>query len=83
MTPRQKIMSKAHYAVVAALRDGKLKPLPCETCGKTGDGYHRVVAHHDDYAQPLNVRWLCGSCHKHHHLKHGPGRFPSDIGAAA
>ena len=34
----------------------------CEICGADD-----VVAHHDDYAKPLTVRWLC---HKHHHEWH-------------
>lgn len=28
-------------------------------------------AHHDDYSKPLEVRWLCPSHHKLHHLNVG------------
>lgn len=43
----------------------------CSSCGNPpGNGYTR--AHHDDYAKPLEVRWLCGSCHK---KQHGNGRL--------
>ncbi len=41
-----------------------LAPEPCEVCGATGD----VEAHHDDYAKPLEVRWLCPSHHKLLHI---------------
>lgn len=51
----------AHWKVAAALRSGRLVREPCETCGQ------RAQAHHRDYAEPLEVRWLCRT---HHHLLH-------------
>lgn len=47
----------ARTAVNNAIRDGRLKRLPCEICGK------KAQAHHDDYRKKLDVRWLC---FKHH-----------------
>ncbi len=38
---------------------GKLLLRPCGLCGATKD----ILAHHDDYKNPLAVRWLCRSCH--------------------
>ena len=55
--------AKAHDAVRRAKKAGRLVVLPCETCG-VGEG---VQAHHDDYTQKLNVRWMCGRCHRRHH----------------
>lgn len=49
----------ARVAVGNALRDGRLKKQPCETCGALN-----VEAHHDDYTKPLEVRWLCNGHHK-------------------
>jgi ribosomal protein S27AE len=55
--------TKAHSAVARAIRSGALIRQSCESCGNKSS-----VAHHDDYDQPLAVRWLCQSCHKHHHF---------------
>lgn len=48
----------------AAIKSGKLKKLPCSSCGEK-----KTEAHHDDYLKPLDVRWLCVRCHStlHHH----------------
>jgi len=56
---------KAEGAVAHAKKMGRLIVEPCETCGST----ENVDAHHDDYTKPLDVRWLCKSCHRRHHAK--------------
>ena len=57
----------AHSAVAQAIRTGKMVRLSaCESCG---DSRYRIEAHHDDYARPLAVRWLCASCHQRHHAE--------------
>jgi hypothetical protein len=46
------------------LRDGKIvKPTYCSRCNGTG----RIEAHHPDYDFPLNIVWLCKSCHHKEH----------------
>ncbi len=62
---------KAHQMVNNAIRAKKLKRMPCEVCGA-----EKVVGHHDDYANPLNVRWLCQGHHKQWHAKHGEALNP-------
>lgn len=57
---------KAQTMVGNAIRDGKLFRQPCEVCQGA-----EVHAHHDDYAKPLNVRWLCPSHHKQWHRDNG------------
>ena len=49
---------RAHIAVRAAVKRGKLCKQPCEVCGCL-----EVQAHHEDYSKPLDVRWLCKSHH--------------------
>lgn len=54
----------AHAAVTRALAKGTLVSQPCEECGnKKTDG------HHPDYSKPLEVIWLCRSCHKKEHAR--------------
>ena len=55
---KRRAVSAVHYA----LSTGKLKKQPCEVCGDP-----KSEAHHDDYTQPLKIRWRC---HKHHFLLH-------------
>ena len=53
---------KAHSVVAVAIRSGKIKRQPCEICGKMP-----AQAHHDDYSNPLNIRWLCPIHHGEYH----------------
>jgi len=59
---------KAHSKVSNAIRDGKMKRLPCEICGDK-----ESHAHHDDYNYPLTVRFLCAIHHKQWHDENGEG----------
>ena len=59
----------AHIIVGNAIRDGKLIVGTCEVCGLC-----KVNGHHDDYAKPLTVRWLCDKHHTEWHKEHGEGK---------
>lgn len=59
---RNRDKRRAQNVVSNAIRRGKLEKQPCEVCGTT-----KVHAHHDDYTQPLQVRWLCPKHHKEAH----------------
>ena len=63
---------KAHTMVGNAIKSGKLFIMPCEICGSENN----VHAHHDDYAKPLNVRWLCAAHHKQWHRDNGEALNP-------
>lgn len=57
---------KARNAVSNALRSGKIQKTPCTFCGST----ENLHGHHEDYDHPLDVVWLCASCHgKLHAIK--------------
>lgn len=60
---------KAQTIVNNAIRSGKLFKESCGDCGRL-NGTH---AHHDDYAKPLNIRWLCPICHRRWHVENGEG----------
>lgn len=49
---------RAKWKVAYAIKRGVFSKGVCEVCGT-----NKVDAHHDDYARPLDVRWLC---HEHH-----------------
>ena len=54
----------AHKAVAAAMYAGTLVALPCHVCGSV-----ESEAHHDDYAKPLDIIWLCDVHHRARHLE--------------
>ena len=58
--------TRAMKTVQNALRTGKLTSQSCEECGAD-----KADAHHDDYAKPLEVRWLCRRHHIQWHRHHG------------
>jgi transposase-like protein len=53
---------RARYIANNALAHGLITKCPCETCGNPD-----AQKHHDDYEQPLAVRWLCRTCHAAQH----------------
>jgi hypothetical protein len=59
---------KAHDILNGEVRAGRvIRPRFCEKCGDTPeparDGRSSIHAHHSDYSKPLDVKWLCASCH--------------------
>lgn len=54
---------RARKAVAHAIERGSLKRQSCEICGCT----ENIHAHHEDYTNVLEVRWLCGSHHRRLH----------------
>jgi hypothetical protein len=61
----------AHVILGNAVRDRRIeKPESCSRCESTG---RRIHGHHDDYAYPLQVRWLCSPCHNIWHKEYGEG----------
>lgn len=60
-----------HAAVRRAVQSGALTRRPCEKCGD-----FPTQAHHDDYDKPLDVRWLCPSCHSREHRPTDTPRIP-------
>jgi ribosomal protein S27AE len=55
---------RARNKVKHLCRVGKMQRGDCEACGKPN-----AEAHHEDYSQPLNVRWFCRKCHSLEHKR--------------
>jgi hypothetical protein len=61
---RNREKTRAHKAVQSALRSGRLvRPEHCERCERQC----KPQAHHADYTKPLDVAWLCSTCHGKEH----------------
>lgn len=59
---------EAQKKIWLEIQAGRLvKPKTCSECDRGG----RIDGHHDDYAKPLVVRWLCRWCHQKWHRIHG------------
>jgi hypothetical protein len=55
---------RAREAVRSALRKGQIvRPSRCQHCNQEC----KPQAHHEDYSKPLDVVWLCVSCHTQIH----------------
>ena len=54
----------AHILLNNAIRYGRLQKAPCEVCGSI-----KVHGHHEDYAKPLEVIWLCSKHHRQLHAE--------------
>lgn len=53
--------NRAHNMVHMAQRAGRVVRQGCEICGSPAE------AHHENYARPLDVKWLCRRHHQEHH----------------
>jgi len=52
--------TRANNIVYNEIRYGRLKQQPCVDCNAPT---FLSQAHHEDYSKPLEVMWLCPSCH--------------------
>lgn len=60
----------AHVLLGNAVRDGVIqKPIKCSRCNEFTPS-RRLHGHHYDYNKPLDVIWLCASCHGFEHSKY-------------
>src|ERR1700684_707359 len=57
--------TKEHARKLAKRKYPKLNP--CEKCGAT----RTIHRHHEDYQQPLAIRFLCRRCHVARHKERG------------
>jgi hypothetical protein len=78
VTDHERMLKRVQEKVRAAIKAGILVRQPCEVCGELPGyeppssplrqhGFYRVVAHHEDYSKPLEVRWFCVY---HHAARH-------------
>lgn len=58
----QKEKDKSRSYANVYKRRGKIVAKPCEACGA-----EQAEMHHEDYSKPLDVRWLCKTCHMAEH----------------
>lgn len=69
MTADEQLSHKARCTVWRAIATGRMRPAPCEACGKRPkkvNGRQRIQTHHHKgYKREfwLDVAWLCPACH--------------------
>lgn len=60
-SPAIDLKSRCHQSAKSAMRSRRIPiKYSCEFCGKTDK---QLDKHHPDYGKPLEVVWLCRSCH--------------------
>ena len=69
-TPEHRTRQLSRNRALRATQRGTLVKEPCVRCGDTA-----VQAHHEDYAQPLQVIWLCTQHHALHHRERADKPF--------
>ncbi len=58
----------AYREISRALRSGEFqRPALCMECGAAPKRHGVLHGHHEDYARPLDVAWLCSKCHRGRH----------------
>jgi hypothetical protein len=64
----QHLRKDAEFIYLEAIRLGRLiRQCQCEMCGFKGTRSSDIHAHHEDYAEPLTVKWVCRGCHRKLH----------------
>ncbi len=67
LAARKKKHRMATKALNNAVQSGRIiRPDTCSECGAIGV---KITGHHEDYDRPLEVVWLCYSCHGRRHRK--------------
>lgn len=61
-TGEENVNAWARMLAHKAKRLGILSAKPCEGCGSAD-----AEMHHEDYFRPLDIKWLCRSCHMQTH----------------
>lgn len=59
---KQRGKEKVRYETRQAVWRGEIARQPCRDCGA-----HPAQMHHLDYANPMDIVWLCGPCHRNEH----------------
>ena len=71
MSEDQRARSTARSKAHTYRKRGKIARMPCVDCGSPD-----VQMHHRDYSRPLEVTWLCDTCHRDRHANGEPVRGP-------
>jgi len=77
---RMAIRNAARKIATKAIRDGVLVRGACEYDKPWRHCEGTINAHHDDYAKPLDVRWLCHFHHANLHAETRNGNAQAQFG---